>query len=55
MADYCEDNLFLPAIDITQSEIDAGLAPLSHAECEGRGIRHSSTDDQTMVEIRRAS
>jgi hypothetical protein len=29
---------------ITASDIAADLAPLSHEECERRGIRHSSED-----------
>jgi hypothetical protein len=32
-----------------QSEIDADLAPLSQAECEWRGLRHSSEDKNAEV------
>lgn len=33
------------------SDVDTDLAPLSPEECERRGIRHSSCDDNRLVEF----
>lgn len=34
---------------ITLEDIASDLAPLSHAECSRRGLRHSSEDDTRVI------